>query len=162
LADSAGSNDKSTDDDGFGAATSSASDSDAEFTQGNFPPLTEAQQEVVDDVTHAQREVGGELRRSKWRAWRLRGGAEEAMAESDEERATADEELADLRASVGEPKAPVAADAPVLTGGPPTTEEVRDAEMNPWRGHGMAETIEHNRELRDGSDGGPPDSGSSD
>jgi hypothetical protein len=34
-----------------------------------------------------------------------------------------------------------------LAGGPPTREEVYEAEMHPWPHHGMAETIEHNRGL---------------
>ena len=47
-------------------------------------------------------------------------------------------------------------------GGPPTPEEVHEAEMHPWPHHGMAETIEHNRALREnpadaGAQNGPPD-----
>ena len=36
----------------------------------------------------------------------------------------------------------------VPAGGPPTPEEVREAELHPWPRHGMAETIERNRGLR--------------
>ena len=48
---------------------------------------------------------------------------------------------------------PLGEELNVPAGGPPTPEEVHEAEMNPWPHHNMAETIERNRGLRSDPDG---------
>jgi hypothetical protein len=117
-------------------------------------PLTEMQRDVVDEVERAQHEV----RRGKWwrtaAKWSFRNSAafSEVAAQADNV-ATAYEHQAE---SLVEPKV-IPPPPHVLSGGPATPAETYEAEMHPWPHHGMAETIERNRGLRNGeSDPTPP------
>lgn len=130
----------------------------------NSVPLTEAQLAVVEKVAEAQRALGKE---EKWRRafkWDvilgIFGGVgsvlmrpvDAFLAARAEGKARDAEREAEFLVDLSAPKT-VAQSEPkdefhVLAGGPPTREEVYEAEMHPWPHHGMAETIEHNRELR--------------
>ena len=67
-------------------------------------------------------------------------------ASQDAKRVAASERNAQILAGPVEPG--LDAEPHFPAGGPPTPEEVHEAEINPWPHHGMAETIEHNRQLR--------------
>lgn len=129
-------------------------------TPGPWPPLTEVQREVIEEIAEAQHEHG---KADKWRRafkWDLLGGTFGALmrpidaflASRAQMRARDAEREAQFLAESSVPKTvadPVDDGEPrALAGGPPTREEVYEAEMHPWRHHGMAETIEHNRGLR--------------
>jgi hypothetical protein len=139
-------------------------------TEDDVAPLTEVQREVVDEVSEAQRELGTEERWRKASRRDLLGGGfgggmfageiDSALASQAERRATASEREAQLL--IGTSDAESDAEPHVPAGGPPTREEVYEAEMHPWPHHGMAETIEHNRELREAPGDSGPQSGSSD
>src|SRR5271157_1749469 len=136
----------------------------------NDAPLTEVQREVVDDVAKAQRELGTEERWRRASTRDLLGGGfdggmfageiDSALASQAERRATDSEREAQLL--VGTSDSGSDAEPHFPAGGPPTREEVYEAEMHPWPHHGMAETIEHNRELREASGDSGPQSGPSD
>lgn len=127
------------------------------------PPLTEVQREVIDKIAEAQRALGSE---EKWRRasrWDLLGGIfsvggvlsskiDSLLASFAEMRARDAEREAEFLAETSVPRT-VAESGPdeephALAGGPPTREEIYEAEMHPWPHHGMAETIEHLRGLR--------------
>lgn len=131
-------------------------------------PLTAVQQAVVNEVAEGQRALGHEMqwrRRSTLNLFDGAGGVtasviDSALASEDAKRVTESEREAQFIAgtldSVPDPEPHFPA------GGPPTPEEVHEAEMNPWPHHGMAETIERNRQLRQqggdsGSQGSTPD-----
>ncbi len=136
-------------------------------------PLTAAQREVVEKVAEAQRALGSEARWRRASRWGLLGGIfggvggafssklDALLAARAEMRARDAEREAEFLAELSAPR-PVADTRPddqprALAGGPPTREEVYEAEMHPWLHHGMAETIEHNRALRkDPGDPQPP------
>jgi hypothetical protein len=126
-------------------------------------PLTALQQAVVNEVAEGQRALGREMR------WRRRAGLsllgaggitgyeiDSALASRTAEQVSASEHEAEFLA--GTSNSVAALEEPhVPSGGPPTPEEVHEAEMNPWPHHGMAETIEHNRQLREKSGAGDGD-----
>jgi len=133
-------------------------------------PLTEVQREVIGEVANAQRELGTEERWRKASRRDLLGGGfgdgmfageiDSALASQAERRATASEREAQLL--IGTSDSGSDAEPHVPAGGPPTREEVYEAEMHPWPHHGMAETIEHDRELREDPGDSGPQSGPSD
>ncbi len=88
------------------------------------------------------------------------GEIDSALASQAEGRATASEREAQLL--IGTSDSGSDAEPHVPAGGPPTREEVYEAEMHPWPHHGMAETIKHNRELRKDPGDSGPQSGPSD
>lgn len=116
-------------------------------------PLTPMQQAVVDEVSRGQEALGHEM------FWRRLGTADlvtggiggwavdnaigdiSASAVAESNRAASS-----LAVTLG--SQPLGEELHVPAGGPPTPEEVHEAEMNPWPHHNMAETIEHNRQLR--------------
>lgn len=156
-------NDKAVDAPGWAAATGE-----------HQPPLTDVQREVVDKVAEAQRELG---RAEKWRKasrWDLLGGLfgglfgglasklDSLRASNAEMRATDAEREALFLATSTDPGPDAEPQPHVPAGGPPTREEIYEAEMHPWPHHGMAETIEHNRGLREDPGGSEPRSDSRD
>jgi hypothetical protein len=124
-------------------------------------PLTPLQEAVVQDIAQGQHELKSAERfdhRLRWNAggFGLAGsgmlgslgravGAEkmQAVSESDDEALFLAEQASGGDADSSRHVVP--------DGGPPTPEEVHEAEMNPWPHHNMAETIEHNRQIRAGS-----------
>ncbi|MGO9342892.1 MAG: hypothetical protein ACLP6E_10290 [Acidimicrobiales bacterium] len=115
-------------------------------------PLTPVQQAVVSEVAEGQRALGHEMR---WRRradvdlWEGGAGAsviDSALASRSARQVDDSEREAQLLSGMRDPIANAEPHFPA--GGPPTQEEVHEAEMNPWPHHGMAETIEHNRQLR--------------
>jgi hypothetical protein len=131
------------------APASRAADDDA-------AALTPVQQAVVNEVAAGQRELGHEMRWRRRSALDLFAGGggggvlgsvvDSAFASQDAKQVAASERDAQILAGTVEPGPD--ADPHFPAGGPPTPEEVHEAEMNPWPHHGMAETIEHNRQLR--------------
>jgi len=127
------------------------------------PPLTEVQREVIEKVAEAQRALGSEEKWRKASRWDLLGGIfsvggvltskiDALLASRAEMRARDAEREAQFLAETSVPRT-VADTGPdeeprALAGGPPSREEIYEAEMHPWLHHGMAETIEHNRGLR--------------
>jgi hypothetical protein len=153
--DASGSHDGSDDAPGWGlpspdpavpAPVSPAGDDDA--------PLTPVQQAVVNEVAEGQRALGHEMRWRRRSAFDLSGGAggvlgsvvDNALASQDANQVAASERAAQILAGTVDPGPDAEPRFPA--GGPPTPEEVHEAEMNPWPHHGMAETIEHNRQQR--------------
>jgi hypothetical protein len=138
-------------------ASPTASDDDA--------PLTPLQQAVIEQVTEGQRALKREVR------WRRRGVLsffegggitgnviDNAVADSAAKHVSEAERQAEFLVGDLNSK-PLGEELHVPAGGPPTPEEVHEAEMNPWPHHNMAETIERNRGLHpdaDGSDRTPP------
>jgi hypothetical protein len=130
--------------------TSSAPQSDSEET-----PLTETQQAVVDHISGAQQQLGKADRFRNTPGLGLWGsgvGAGFVLGAIDRDlhmHRVSDEDDAALflaeQTHAGDSGSPRHV---VPDGGPPTPEEVHEAEMNPWPHHNMAETIEHNRQLR--------------
>ena len=139
-------------------------------TSGDDAPLTALQAAVVDEVAEGQRALGDEMRGRRRASLDLLGGGmaggllasevDSALASRAASRVAESERelqfLTDSRDAgpEDEPHFPA--------GGPPTPEEVHEAEMHPWPHHGMAETIEHNRELHGAPaptapQSGPPD-----
>jgi hypothetical protein len=125
-------------------------------------PLTTLQQAVVEEVTEGQRALGREMR------WRRRAGLsflegggiigntiDSAVASRAARQVSDSERQAEFLVGTLNSK-PLGEDLHVPAGGPPTPEEVHEAEMNPWPRHNMAETIERNRHLRS-SPGGSDD-----
>jgi hypothetical protein len=123
----------------------------------------------VNEVAEGQRALGHEMRwsrRSTLDLFEGTGGVtasviDSALASEDAKRVAESERETQFMAgaldSVHDPEPHFPA------GGPPTPEEVHEAEMNPWPHHGMSETIERNRQLRQqagdsGSQGSTPDS----
>jgi len=131
---------------------------------GDDAPLTPLQQAVVEQVTEGQRALKREVR------WRRRGVLsffegggitgnviDNAVADRAGRQVTEAERQAEFLAGDLNSK-PLGEELRVPAGGPPTPEEVHEAEMNPWPHHNMAETIERNRGLHpdaDGSDNNP-------
>lgn len=127
------------------------------------PPLTEMQREVIEKIAEAQRALRKEEKWRKASRWDLLGGIfgaggvltstiDSLLASRAEGRAREAEREAQFLAEASVPRT-VADTGPdeephAPAGGPPTREEIYDAEMHPWLHHGMAETIEHNRGLR--------------
>ncbi len=113
-------------------------------TGDNDVPLTEVQREVVDEVTEAQRELGTEERWRRASTRDLLGGGfgggmfageiDSALASQAERRATASEREAQLL--VGTSDSGPDAEPHVPAGGPPTREEIYEAEMHPGRTKG--------------------------
>ena len=131
--------------------------------KGN-PPLTELQREVIEKIAEAQRALGKEEKWRKASRWDLLGGffgvggvlmskIDALLASRAEMRARDAEREAQFMAEASRPRTvPDAApdeEPRALAGGPPTRDEIYEAEMHPWLHHGMAETIEHNRGLRE-------------
>jgi hypothetical protein len=158
-------NDEAVDAPGWGLPSSDPkSVGPAAATGEHEPPLTELQREVMADVAEAQRELDKEAKWRKAFRWDLLGGLfgiggmlaskiDSLLASNAEMRATDAEREAQFLASTTDHR-PDAEPQPqpqphVLAGGPPTREEIYEAEMHPWPHHGMAETIEHNRGLRE-------------
>jgi hypothetical protein len=124
-------------------------------------PLTPLQEAVVQDIAQGQHELKSAERFDRPMRWNPEGfglagagmfgalgravGGEkmQAVSESDDEALFLAEQ-----ARGGDPDS---SRHVVPDGGPPTPEEVHEAEMNPWPHHNMAETIEHNRQMRAGS-----------
>jgi hypothetical protein len=137
------------------------------------PPLTEVQREVIEKVAEAQRELGKEEKWRKASRWDLLGGIfsvggvftskiDSFLASRAEMRARDAEREARFLAETAVPR-PVAETrhdeaSRALAGGPPTREEIYEAEMHPWPHHGMADTIEHHRGLRKDPVDPPPKS----
>ncbi len=121
---------------------------------GDEAPLTAVQQAVVNEVAEGQRELGREMRFHRWATADLLGGGDgivastidSALASSAASRVADSEREAEFLAGSMDPATDEEPHVPA--GGPPTPEEVHEAEMHPWPHHGMAETIEHNRQLR--------------
>jgi hypothetical protein len=122
-------------------------------------PLTPVQQAVVDEIAEGQRALGHEMR---WRRLShidlFEGGAgigpsliDSALASRAAGQVDETERQAEVLAGISDPVVDTVPHFP--KGGPPTPEEVHEAEMNPWPHHNMAETIEHNRQLRQGDQG---------
>jgi hypothetical protein len=115
-------------------------------------PLTATQQAVVNEVTVGQEALRREMRWGRRSTWSLLGGLGSIGYTID----SALGSRAAIQVSESEREAEFLAPPPtssdevlhVPAGGPPTPEEVHEAEMNPWPHHGMAETIERNRQLR--------------
>lgn len=118
-------------------------------------PLTEMQQAVVDHISDAQQQLGKAERLADSPGWGLWGsgvGSGYVLGAIDRDlhmgRVSREDDAALFLAE----QAKAADSGPprhiVPDGGPPTPEEVHEAEMNPWPHHNMAETIEHNRQLR--------------
>ena len=166
-------NDERADAPGWGLPTEPESAAPGAAAGEHEPPLTELQREVVADVAEAQRQL---TKSAKWRRasrWDLLGGLfgvggvfaskmDTLLASNAEMRATDAEREAQFLAGTTQPKPDATPPPRVLTGGPPTRDEIYEAEMHPWPHHGMAETIEHNRELREDRSetrpqGDPPD-----
>jgi hypothetical protein len=110
---------------------------------------------VVNEVTEGQRALGDEMRLSKRSRVSLFGGyggglvgsvVDSVLASHAAKRVSESELEAQFLA--GATGAVSDAEPHFPAGGPPTPEEVHEAEMHPWPHHGMAETIEHNRALR--------------
>jgi hypothetical protein len=143
-------------------------------------PLTPLQQAVVDEVAKGQHALGIEERWARRSSIALDGGlyndglggsftnaaVDNLLAQHADDQIDDAQRAAELAAA--QSAAPAGADPHFPAGGPPTPEEIHEAEMHPWPHHGMAETIEHNRELRaaaggsgadDGSPGAPPTPG---
>jgi hypothetical protein len=124
-------------------------------------PLTPLQEAVVQDIAQGQHELQSAERFDHPLRWNQAGfglagggmfgalgravGAEKMQAVSDSD----DEAL--FLAQQARGGDPASSRHVVPDGGPPTPEEVHQAEMNPWPHHNMAETIEHNRQMRAGS-----------
>jgi hypothetical protein len=117
--------------------------------------LTPVQQAVVSEVAEGQRALGHEMQWRRRSTFDLFGGGgvgvagsvvDSALASQDAKRVAASERNAQILAGPVEPG--LDAEPHFPAGGPPTPEEVHEAEINPWPHHGMAETIEHNRQLR--------------
>ena len=118
-------------------------------------PLTALQQAVVNEVAEGQRALGDEMKWSRRSRLDLIGGYRGGLVGSEVDSVLASQ--AARRVSECELEAQFLAGATDAVsdtephfpaGGPPTPEEVHEAEMHPWPHHGMAETIEHNRALR--------------
>jgi hypothetical protein len=116
--------------------------------------LTPVQQAVVSEVAEGQRALGHEMQWRRRSALDLFGGVggiagsevDSVLASQDAKRVAASEREAQILAGTVEPAPDAEPRFPA--GGPPTPEEVHEAEMNPWPHHGMAETIDHNRQQR--------------
>jgi hypothetical protein len=119
------------------------------------------QQAVVQDIAQGQQELKSAERFDRPSTWNvnqfglegagLMGALGRAVtAEKMQAVSDSDDEALFLaeQARGGEPDS---SRHVVPDGGPPTPEEVHEAEMNPWPHHNMAETIEHNRQMRAGS-----------
>jgi hypothetical protein len=154
-------NDEAVDAPGWGLPSSDPkSVAPAAATGEHEPPLTELQREVVADVAEAQRELGKEEKWRKTSRWDLLGGLfgvggvlaskiDSLLASNAEMRATDAEREARFLAGTTDPRPDATPPPHVPAGGPPTRDEIYEAEMHPWPHHGMAETIEHNRGLRE-------------
>lgn len=154
-------NDGAVDPPGWGLPSSDPkSVAPAAATGGHEPALTELQREIVAEVAEAQRELGKEEKWRKASRWDLLGGLfgvggmlaskiDSLFASNAEMRADDAEREAQFLAGATDPKPDAEAQPHVLAGGPPTREEIYEAELHPWPHHGMAETIEHNRGLRE-------------
>jgi hypothetical protein len=148
------------DTDGAGAGATAGAGDTAGATD-DAAALTPLQEAVVQDIAQGQHELksadrfdrplrlypdgiglaGGGMLGALGRAV----GAEKMQRVSD-----SDDEALFLAQQAGDAD-PVSLRHVVPDGGPPTAEEVHEAEMNPWPHHNMAETIEHNRQMRVGS-----------
>ncbi len=166
-----------TDDQNSGAAGTSSGDQDAPGWAPPKPqpapqpessgppaasddaPLTPLQQAVVEEVTEGQRALGREMR------WKRRAGLslfegggvignsiDNAVANRAAKQVSESERQAAFLVGTLNSK-PLGEELHVPAGGPPTPDEVHEAEMNPWPHHNMAETIERNRGLRSDSGG---------
>jgi hypothetical protein len=126
-------------------------------------PLTTLQQAVVEEVSEGQRALGHEMR------WRRRAGLsflegggitgntiDSDLASRAARQVSDSERQAEFLVGTLNSK-PLGEELHVPKGGPPTPEEVHEAEMNPWPHHNMAETIERNRHLRSTPDGSADD-----
>ena len=132
------------------ANTGSAPESDSEDG-----PLTATQQAVVDHISDAQHQLGKAYRFTNAPGWGLWGGGIGSGAllgaidrDLHMDRVSDEDDAAQFlaeQAQAGDSGPPRHI---VPEGGPPTREEVHEAEMNPWPHHNMAETIEHNRQQR--------------
>jgi hypothetical protein len=118
-------------------------------------PLTETQQAIVDHISDAQQQLRKAERFSNtpglgpWGTGVGAGSVLGAFERGLHMNRVSDEDDAALflaeQTHSGDSGSPRHI---VPDGGPPTPEEVHEAEMNPWPHHNMAETIEHNRQLR--------------
>lgn len=115
-------------------------------------PLTATQQAVVNQVAVGQEALHREMRWGRRYKWSLLGGQgmigygiDSTMGSRATKQVSESERAAEFLVN-----RPPSSDEVlhVPAGGPPTPEEVHEAEMNPWPHHGMAETIERNRQLR--------------
>jgi hypothetical protein len=125
------------------------------------------QQAVIDHISKAQHQLGRTerlTRASRWGLWGTGLGASSVFGASDRggadlhmQRVSEEDDEALFLAEQTHADDPSGPRHIVPEGGPPTPEEVHEAEMNPWPHHNMAETIEHNRQLRAPGqpDGGP-------
>jgi hypothetical protein len=132
-----------------------ASDGAGAYGKDEDAPLTPLQQAVVDEVAEGQHALGREMRWKRGSGLSLLGPGgivgyeiDSALAARAAKQVSASEREAEFLAGIKNSEA--ADEEPhVPAGGPPTLEEVHEAEMHPWPHHGMAETIEHNRQLRE-------------
>jgi hypothetical protein len=132
----------------------------------NNTPLTPLQQAVISEVADGQHALGNEMRWKRRSRLDLLGGigggivglGVDSVLASKAARQVSESERA-AQFLVDTPQTGQDAEPNFPSGGPPTPEEVHDAEMHPWPHHGMAETIEHNRQLHEVS-GAPSDGGS--
>jgi hypothetical protein len=121
-------------------------------------PLTPIQQAVVSEVAEGQRALGNEMRWKRRSRLDLLGGfgggivglGVDSVLASKAASQVSESELA-AQLLVGASDTDHEAEPYLPSGGPPTPEEVHEAEMHPWPHHGMAETIEHNRQLHEGT-----------
>ncbi len=139
---------------GWGLPSSDPATESSVSAGNDDAPLTPVQQAVVNEVAEGQQALGHEMR------WRRRsdidlfeGGAglgasmiDSMLAARAAGRVDETERQAEVLAGTSDTAADSEPRFP--KGGPPTPEEVHEAEMNPWPHHNMAETIEHNRQLR--------------
>jgi len=160
--DNSGTGPKGDDEPGWGlpsiepAPTPVASPSSDAQPGADDAPLTPIQQAVVSEVAQGQRALGRQMRwarRSGWERPSLLSVVDSGLSAGAAREVSESERAAEFL--VGPPKPGSDVILHVPAGGPPTPEEVHEAEMNPWPHHGMAETIERNRRLRSatGDDG---------
>jgi hypothetical protein len=146
-------------------SNTSASTTEARSTGQQDAPLTPLQQAVVEEVAEGQRALGREMRwsrASRWQPFSPGGVIGSSIDSALASRAARDVGESERRAEfLAGPPVPGSDEVlHVPAGGPPTPDEVHEAEMHPWPHHGMADTIERNRQLRGNpagvADGDPP------